>query len=271
MDIIKQALDSALPDSFDPTNYFTSLLISIIGILVAVGIFRLCFGKGSMLNCAVSSAIAIVSLYVINVVLYSFGSGLKILFTPLPFVTISEGYLQIFPIFNASFREICAEVFNLLILSYLMNLLQTWLPKGNKIWSWFGFRFLSLLLAICLHYCVHILLTVVLKADALSVAPLVLLGVLAAGLLLGCLKLVVGGALAFINPLLGLFYAFFFQKNIGKQLLKAVLTTLLVTALVCVLNYLSFTGIAIAAVSVLTYLPIILVGLLLWYVIEQFL
>ena len=271
MDILKQALVSALPDNFDPTSYFVRLLIAIIGILVAVGIFRLSFGKGSMLNCAVSSAIAILSLYVINVVLYSFGSSLKILFTPLPFVTLTEGYLQIFPIFKASFREICAEVFNLLILSYLMNLLQTWLPKGNKLWSWFGFRFLSLILALCLHYCVHILLSVVLKADAMSVAPLVLLGVLAAALLLGCLKVVIGGALTFINPLLGLFYVFFFQKNIGKQLTKAILTTLLVAALVCVLNYLSFTGIAIASVTILTYLPIILVGLILWYVIEHFL
>jgi hypothetical protein len=211
------------------------------------------------------------SLYVINVLVYSFGSNLKILFTPLPFVNISEGYLQIFPIFNASFREICAEIFNLLILSYLMNLLQTWLPTGNKIWSWFGFRFLSLLLAICLHYCVHLLMSVVLKADAMSVAPVVLLCVVVGALLLGLLKLLVGGALTLINPILGLFYAFFFQKNIGKQLLKAILTTLLVTALVCVLNYISFTGITIAAVSILTYLPIILVGLVLWYVIEKYL
>ena len=271
METIQQILDIVLPENFDPAKYFSNLLFAIIGILVVVGIFRLCFGKGSILNCAVSSAIAILSLYVINVVLYSFGSSFKILFTPLPFVTITDGYLQIFPIFDASFREICAEVFNLLILSYLMNLLETWLPKGNKMWSWFGFRFLSLLLAICLHYCIHILLTVVLKADALSIAPLVLLGILAVALLLGCLKVLVGGALTFFNPLLGLFYAFFFQKNIGKQLLKAILTTVLVTGLVCVLNYLSFSGISIAAVSFLTYLPIILVGLILWYVIEQFL
>ena len=37
------------------------------------------------------------------------------------------------------------------------------------------------------------------------------------------------------------------------------------------LNYLSYTGISIAAVAVVTYLPVILLGLALWYIISKFL
>jgi hypothetical protein len=43
------------------------------------------------------------------------------------------------------------------------------------------------------------------------------------------------------------------------------------TALVSVLNYISFTSIALASVAALTYLPIIIIGLILWHVIEQYL
>lgn len=271
MEIIKQIIESALPESFDPARYFMSLLIAIISILVLGGIFRLCFGKGSMLNGAISSAIAILCLYVINVLIYSFGDHFEILFAPLPFVSVSGDYLQIFPILSASFDEICAELLNMIILSYLMNLLEIWLPKGKKIFSWFCFRFLSLLIAICLHYCINLFLNSVLQENALTLAPIILMCILAVALILGLLKLLVGGALSFINPFLGLFHTFFFKKDAGKQLVKAMITTLILTVLVCVLNYFSYTSIYIAAVAILTYLPVILFGLVLWYVIAQFL
>lgn len=271
METIQQILDIALPDNFDPAKYFMSLLIAIVSILVVGGIFRLCFGKGSILNGAISSAIAILSIYTINVLIYSFGDNLQILFSPLPFVSVSDDVLTVFPIFDASFREICAEIVNMMVLSYLMNLLETWLPKGNKVWSWFSFRFLSLAIAVCLHYCINIFLNSVFKENILDIAPLILLGIVLVAFLLSCLKLLVGGALSFIDPFLGLFHTFFFKKDMGKQLMRAMVTTMLLTILVCVLNYLSYTSISIAAVAVLTYLPIIIFGLVLWYVVAQFL
>lgn len=271
MEIIQQILDIVLPANFDLAQYAINLLITIVGIVVVVGIFRLCFGKGSLLNAAISSGIAILCIYVINVLVYSFGSKLQILFDPLPFVSVSKDYLTVFPIFDASWREICREIVNLMILSYLMNLLETWLPKGNKIWSWFCFRFLGMAIAICLYYFINTLLNTVCQQSTLDIAPLILLGVVLVAFLLGCLKLLIGGALTFINPFLGLFYTFFFSKEIGKQLMRAMITTLLLTILVCVLNYLSYTTISIAAVAVITYLPVILIGLILWYVIAKFL
>jgi putative flippase GtrA len=271
MEIIQQILDIILPESFDPAAYFMNLLIAIVGILVVVGIFRLCFGKGSILNGAISSAIAILSLYVINVLIYSFGSSLTFLFEPLPFVEVAADQLTVFPIMGASFEQICAEIVSMMILAFLMNLLETWLPKGNKVWSWFCFRFLALSIAVCLHYCIDLLLNSVLQENALVAAPLILLGIVLAAFALACLKMLIGGALSFINPLLGLFHSFFFKQDVGKQLLRAMITTALLTALVYALNYLSYTGISIAAVAVVTYLPVILLGLALWYIISKFL
>lgn len=271
MEIIQQILDIALPENFDLGKYCMTLLIAIISILVVGGIFRLCFGKGSILNGAISSAIAILCIYAMTILIYSFGDNLQLLFSPLPFVTVSEDYLTLFPIVDASFSEICAEIVNLMVLSYLMNLLETWLPKGNKVWSWYFFRFLSLSIAICLHHCINIFLSNVFQENILTVAPLILLGIVLVAFILGCIKLMVGGALAFIDPFLGLFHNFFFKLDVGKQLMRAMVTTILLTTLVYVLNYLSYTGISIAAVAVLAYLPVIIFCLVLWYVIAQFL
>ena len=271
MEIIRQAIESTLPENFDLSRYFLSLVIAIIGILIIGGIFRLCLGKGSVLNAAISSAIAILCLYIINVVIYSFGKNLSILFTPLPFVTVEGDYLNIFPIFDASLPAICSELINMIILSFLMNLLETWLPKGKKVLGWFCFRFLSLTLAICLHYCINIFLNSVMNETILALSPVILLGILLLAFLLGILKLLVGGALAFINPFLGLFHTFFFKNDIGKQLRRALVTTVILAFLVCVLNYFSYTSIYIASVAIITYLPAIIFALILWYVIAQFL
>lgn len=267
--MMQQILNTILPATFDPAKYFMYLLFAIFGVFVVVGIFRLSFGKGSLLNSSISSAIAILCIYVIDVLIFSYGSELQFLFSPLPFVSISEEYLTIFPIMDASLQEICKEIVNLLVLSFVMNLLEMWLPKGKKVLSWFGYRFLALAISLCLYYCADLFLNSVFQGNILDVAPLILLGTVLVAFTLGCLKLIVGGALAFISPFLGLFYTFFFSRAVGKQLRRAMATTLVLTVMVYALNYFSITSIAIASVALMTYLPIILIGLVIWYVIGK--
>ena len=271
MDTMREILELALPDSFDPSQYFMNILIAVISVLIVGSVFRLCFGKGSILNSAISSAIAIACLYVMGAVAYSFNSHLDMLFAPLPYVSVKDNYLYIFNIFDASFSRICQEITNLVALSYLMNLLESWLPKGSKLWSWYGFRALSLILALCLHHCLNIFLNAVLPERFWELAPMILLTLILTAFFLGLLKIMVGGALSFIHPFLGLFYTFFFTNNAGKQLMRALITTLILTVLVCVLNYLDYTAIYIASTAIITYMPIIFLGLLLWYIIAQLL
>lgn len=264
-------LDIILPDGFDPGIYFLTLLAAIAAILAIGGIFRLCFGKGSIINGAFSSAIAIASIYAVSILVYRYESNLSFLFDTLPFVSVSKDHLTVFPIMDASFQEICSEIMKMMVLSFLMNLLETWLPKGKKLLSWFGFRFLALSIAICLNYCINLLMNAILQENILAIAPLILLGIVLLTFLLACLKLIIGGVLSFINPLLGLFYGFFFRQDIGQQLLRAMITTLFFTVAVYTLNALSYTAIPIAAVAVATYLPIILLGWALWFIISKFL
>ena len=271
MDTLNQFFQDFIPKDFNISRYFWFLAVGLGTALVLSILFRLIFGQGSSLNHSVSSAVAILCMYAVSVVIYSTGGSLEILLSPLPFVELSGDYLRIFPLLSSSFDAICAEALKLIVLAFLMNLLITWLPKGKNILSWYFFRFLSVVLALCLHYVINLLLVSVLPESFVETAPMVLLIVLLASLLLGGLKLITGGALALINPLLGIFYTFFFANIVGKQLSRAIFTTALLTALVYLLNSMGITAICVASVALIAYLPIIILALILWYIIGKLL
>lgn len=264
-------LDAILPSDLDLGNYALALLVAVLAILAVGGIFRLGFGKGSVLNSAFSSTLAIVSIYATAILVYRFETRFNIFFDVLPFISISGDCLSIFPILQVPFTTLCAEIVKMMILAFLMNLIETWLPKGKGMWSWFGFRFLAIAIALVLHYSARLVLNSLLQEQILINAPLVLLGIIMTAFLLACLKVIIGGILAFIHPLLAVFYVFFFRRHIGKQLLRAIFTTLFLCALLYGLNTLNYTTISVATVAVVTYLPAILLGLVLWFVISKFL
>lgn len=260
-----------LPPDFDWNRYLVLLLIGVGAALVLGLLFRLIFGKASSLNHSVSSAIALLCVYALTVVIYSIGGSLSFILTPLPFVELTGDYLTIFPIMDAQLSVICAQILEMIVLGFLMNLLITWLPNGKNIISWYFFRFLAIVLAVCLHYVVHLLFVTILPNNFVDIAPAILLIVLLVSLLLGCLRLLTGGALAVIDPLLGVLYTFFFANIVGKQLSRAIVTAALLTALVYLLNYLEISVIYIASVALITYLPVIIIALVLWYVIGKLL
>ena len=88
-------------------------------------------------------------------------------------------------------------------------------------------------------------------------------------LLTGALKLMVGVAIASVNPIIGALYTFFFATLVGKQLSKAVLTTLILAALVFALNKLGVTVISIAGAALMAYIPLLLLLLAVWYLVRK--
>lgn len=271
MEKVYDFINSITPDGFDAIQYVKFLAVFVLGGLAIAFIARLLFGKRSKLNQAVSAAIAILCIYVVNVVVYSTGARLQALLSPLPFVSIEGNYLLIFNVLSADFHTICAKLLDMVILAFLMNLLDSWLPKGKKLIGWFFFRILSVILAICLQYVVNLLLGAIVPQGLAQYAPTVLMIVLISAVLLGALKLLVGGALAIIDPFLGLLYTFFFSNVVGKQLSKAILTTALLTGLVCLMNHLGIGAVYIASAALAAYLPLLIIVLILWYVIAHLL
>lgn len=271
MEKIYELIASITPENFDVTHYLQFMLVLVVGVLLVSLLARFIFGKRSTLNHAVSSAIAILCIYVVNVVVYSTGAKLEIILSPLPFVSIQGDYLMLFNILTAEFNDVCIHLLDMVILAFLMNLLDSILPKGEKLISWYFFRFLSVVMAICLQYIVNMLLAVIVPAGFAEFAPTILLIVLIASVLLGALKLLVGGLLVFVDPILAALYTFFFSNIVGKQLSKAILTTLLLSALVALLNYLQIGAVYIATAALAAYLPLLIIVLVLWYVVGHLL
>ena len=134
-------IHSVLPTGIDLTKYAEFIAILAGGMLVISVLGRLIFGKRSTLNDSVSSAIAIVFMYVANVAIYSAGLSWSNLLAPLPFIEFHSDHLALFPILSSAFTTICSHVLDMVILAFVMNLIQTILPKGEHLITWYFWRF----------------------------------------------------------------------------------------------------------------------------------
>lgn len=271
MENITAFIQSVLPADFDWAKYAQAILVMAGGLLVISVLGSLIFGKRSNLNAAVSASIAIIFLYVLNVVIYSTGLKWSALLSPLPFVSLEGDYLLLANLHSSDFHTVCQYVLDMVILAFVFNLIQTAMPKGKRMLSWYFWRFLSIILAFVAMYFVHLLMDSFVPEAVMENAPMVLLIILIASLLLGALKLVVGGILGFFDPFLGVLYTFFFSNIVGRQLSKAILTTALLTALVYLLNSLQVTSVFIATAALTAYIPLLVIALVLWYVIGHLL
>ena len=263
-------------------NYFDSLGLDFwtfakSGLLLLLGTFlisifgRFVFGKRSALNNAVSSAIGILFIYAVTIVIKSSGAQFETLLAPLPFITIVQDNLFIFSFFSADFPLICSEVLSMVILAFLVNLADQWLPKGKKIFTWLFFRLLTILLGLVMHLAVTWLFRTYLPDGILHYAPIILLGMLVILLLTGVLKVVVGALLSTVNPLIAALYTFFFASIVGKQITKAVLTTFLLSMLVLGLNYLGCAVISVASAALMAYIPFAIILIVLWFIVGKIL
>lgn len=243
--------------------------ILLVGLLLISTVGRFAFGKRSVLNNAVSSAIGILFIYAVTVVLKSAGLQFQALVAPLPFVTISGESLVLFSFAGADYTLICSQVLSMIILSFLVNLADGWLPKGKSLLGWLFFRCLTVVVAYLLHLVVVGLFTAFLPEGIVTYAPAVLLVLLVVMLLTGALKIVVGALLTTVNPLIAALYTFFFANVVGKQVTKAVLTTGLLALLVTGLHYVGYSVISIASAALVAYIPFLLLLVVLWYIVYK--
>ena len=270
MDFLQELSNSG----FDISTFLTAALLFAAGSLILGFVGRLLFGHDSPLANAVSSAIGILFIYMATVTVMTVGGELeqfRQFLTPLPYVSIDGETLHFFVFEGASQIAICRQVLSMIILSFLVNLLDTWLPVGNNPVTWFLFRCITVVLSIIVHWFTVGMLNAALPNVITDYAPIILLGVLALMLAVGALKFLVGAAIATINPIIGALYTFFFANIIGKQISKAVLSTALLTALVWALNYFGIATLSISMAALLAYLPFLAVLLVVWYVVNHIL
>lgn len=250
--------------SVSAVQYLKFLGILIFGFLLISSLARFLLGKKAQVNQAVTSAIEIFFVYVISVVIYALGLRLQQFLSPLPFVTMVENYLVFFPILQADFPVICDQVLYLLIIAFLVNLLNSAIPKGKHLFTWLLLRFLTVVVSVAVIYGVDLLLGTFVPQGLADYAPMILLIVLIVLVVLGTMRLLVGVSIAFASPFLAALYTFFFSNFIGRALSKAILTTLLLTGLFIALNALEIFAIHIAASVLTAYIPLFLIVLGLW-------
>lgn len=263
MDTITQFFNSI---GFDFDSFWKAALVLLLGTFLLSVFGRFIFGKRSALNNAVSSAIGILFIYAITVILKSAGVQFAHLIAPLPFVSISGEQLVLFSFKGAHYTVICTEILNMIILSFLVNLADGWLPKGKNVISWLFFRCLTVVIGYLMHLIVVGLLSAYLPAGIMTYAPVILLALLVILLLTGALKILVGALLTTVNPIIGGLYTFFFATIIGKQITKAVLTTAILAGLVLGLQYIGITVISISTAALTAYIPFVLVLIVIWFI-----
>ncbi len=263
MDQFVAFFNSLVPPGFDWYHFFKTLLILAAAVLILGLLARLLFGRKSLLNHSLSSAISILFIYIITVCIHSLGVDLNFLLTPLPFVSIRGDYLQI----SLELSALASQLLSMVILSFLANLADSWLPNGKGIFGWFFFRCISVLLAMLLHLIVTSIIAALLPAIFLLWTPRILLAALLLMLLLGAIKVV----FSVTSPLFHTLHHFFFKHTVGKMVYQAVLTTVVLTAIVYALDYFGVNAIYVASSALVGYLPILLILLGIWFVIGHML
>lgn len=267
MDYVVNKLMTNLPTGMDLTAIFRLLLIVVAGSLVLGVLGRVIFGKGSGLNHSVCSAIGILFVYAITIAIYTFEpANLSRFLAPLPFVSFHGEELHLFSFSGSEYSAICTQLLNMMILAFLSNLIDSWIPKGKNLIGWYFCRFLTVVLAMLAQLIVTGLLSAYLPGVLVTYAPIILVGILLLLALLSVLNVFLSLMLAIVNPILGGIYAFFFSSKGGKMVGRAIVTTLILSGLVYLLEQLGYGVICIAAGALSAYVPLIIVLLVMWYV-----
>lgn len=267
MDSIFKQLEAL---NFDSGLFIKSAMLLAVGSVLTGAIGRFIFGKRSYLHCAASSAIGILFVYAVTIVLHSAGAGFQSFIAPLPFVNIVDEHLEILLFRRSAFPDICYQMLSMLILSFLVNVLDSILPRGKKLFTWLILRIATVAGAIVLHLLVTWLLQLLLPQGFIQQhAPKILIAVLVLLTLVTMLKLLVGTALFSIHPAIGIFYNFFFANIVGRAIIKAGLTTAIISALVYQLGNMGVRVISIAPAALIAYVPLALILLIIWFVIHK--
>jgi len=264
-------LASMIPVDLDLAAMGKFIVFLAAAMLVAGFIGKIFLGKDSDLNRSLCAAIGILFIYAITIVVYTFQPGdLARFLSPLPYVVFSGDKLYLFVFEGTKFSVICYQMLSMIILAFVYHLLDAFMPRGKGFY-WLLYRFLTLIMGMALHYVAAWAINTFLPGALVTYATTAIVVVLLGLLMLGALKIVLGLVLVAVNPIIAAIYAFFFSNKIGKQLSKAVLTTLILTVLVLLLHHFGYSVISISTESLSAYLPLAAALLALWFIIGNIL
>ncbi len=248
------------------------LLFFAAGSLILGVLGRFILGRRSSLNHSLSSVMAILFIYAVTIMVYTFKPwNLESYLSPLPFVTFFNDYMVVMPVVGIYPTVLARELLSLIILAFLVNLLDTIIPQGKTVIGWYCLRFFTVGLSMGLHLVIHWAFHTYAPNFMVEYGPLTLLLVLIALLLLGFLNGVLGLVLTITNPFVGAVYTFFFASVLGKQITKGVFTSVLLCVILFLIDRFDYSFIEVNMTALTAYAPLALVSLVLWYLIGHLL
>lgn len=263
---------SRIPMDMDFGSVAKFLLFYVAGSLILSCIGRVVLGKQSSLNHSLSSAMAILFIYAVTIVIYTFKPwNLEALLSPLPFVTFFNDYMVVMPVVGIRPTVLSRELLSLILLAFLVNLTDIFLPRGKGSFSWFVWRSVSVIASMALHLLMHWAVDTFLPNVLVTYAPIILLLLLVGMMFLGFLNAILGLVLTFTNPLIGAAYTFFFSNIVGKQVTKAFFTAGILSIVIYLMSAFDYNFVNISMMSLTAYVPIAIISLILWYLIGHLL
>ena len=263
---------SLVPTDLDLTHVAKFLLFFTAGSLILSVLGRFILGKRSSLNHSLSSVMAILFVYAVTVIVYTFKPwNLDNYLSPLPFVTLFNDYMVVMPVVGIYPTVLARELLSLIILAFLVNLLDTFIPQGKSVLGWFCLRLFTVGLSMGLYLVIHWSFHTYAPDFLVEYAPLLLLLILVSLLLLGFLNAVLGLILTISNPFVGAVYYFFFSNIIGKQVTKAVFTAGILCVILFFMDQAGLSFIHISVTALTAYIPVALCSLMLWFLIGHLL
>ena len=109
-----------------------------------------------------------------------------------------------------------------------------------------------------------IILGIIHATEGIAIFLLVLLGS-------GVISMMLGLVIAVTSPFLGAMYTFFFSNIAGKQISKSIFTGGILCGILWLMEHFGLVVILITPAALLTYIPLALVLLVLWFLIGHLL
>ena len=265
---IGRTVSDLVPVDLDLLHIGKFLLLFAAGSLILSILGRFILGRRSSLNHSLSSVMAILFVYAVTIMVYTFKPwNLESLLSPLPFVTFFNDYMVVMPVVGIYPTVLARELLSLIILAFLVNLLDTFIPQGKSSLGWFCLRLVTIGLAMGLHLLVHWAFNTYAPTLIVEYAPLILVILLVSLLMMGFLNAVVGLMIAVTNPFVGAVYTFFFSNIVGKQITKAVFSAGILCVILFFMDQAGLSFIHISTAALTAYVPVALVSVVLWYLI----
>lgn len=243
--------------------------VVLIGALMMNLICRFIFQKQTMLNRAISSSVAIIFIYVMTVLIMTAIPKMRSFLSPLPFVSISQESISFFSFQSADFPAVASEIFSMVILSVLVNFVDSWLPRGKHLLSWLFFRSLTVSVGFFAHYFITLVFNRYCPELIVLYAPTALLVLLIVMLMTGALRFIVGLVLTTVNPIIAVLYTFFFASIIGRKITTAVMTTAILSGIVILMERMGVVSILLMTCALVAYIPFLLLLILVWFVVSR--